>query len=412
MSYAKETRRSILVVIAVVSLLIVLKLVFGIISKSSALISDAVHSTTDLIVALASLIGLYFANRPPTKKFSYGYYKVENLTTLLISIVILGSSGELIYEGIKRLFETPVLVIPYVAMGVALFSSLSSLILGYYLRKVAKKTKSTTIEANAKDKLLDTLTSLIVFSSILASFFEVKYFEGIVTIVISLMAIKIGIEIGKESLFSLLDKSDVKLEQEVGEMINKTAGVINFARLRIRKSGSYYLGDCEIRVQKELSIDEAHEISEKVKAKILTEDLNIITFVVHVEPEQREERRIILPVFENQGLESVVFKQFGRAPKLLLVNVNIQSKSIGLIEEIKNPFLKQESHAGLAFTKLVLKKDINTLITKEIGEITFYKLKGEHIEVYRADCDNIKDCLEKLFHNKLETIQTPTKEKI
>ena len=99
MTTTQNTIRVMYLVTTVVSCLIVLKIVVGIIASSSALISDAVHSVTDLIVAIASLVGLRLANRPPDKRFTYGYYKVENIITLFISLVILVQRESLFMKG-------------------------------------------------------------------------------------------------------------------------------------------------------------------------------------------------------------------------------------------------------------------------------------------------------------------------
>ncbi|MBD3190367.1 MAG: cation diffusion facilitator family transporter [Candidatus Heimdallarchaeota archaeon] len=411
MRESKQAARTMYLVIAVVLLLIVVKIVIGIIASSTALISDAIHSISDLVVAVASIIGLRLANRPPDKRFAYGYYKIENIVTLFISLVIFGSSGELIYEGIKRILSPPQIDIPYIAMGGAIFSSVASVILGIYLRHVGKQTSSPTIVANAKDKLMDGATSFVVFGAILASFLSINYIEGIITILISILSIKIGFDIAKESILALLDVTDEDLKTKVEEIVTATEGVIHTARLRIRKAGAYYLGDCEIKVDSSIGIEEGHDISEAAEKNVQEVFPEIISFVVHVEPFQKKERRVICPITEPKGLDSPIANHFGRAQKLLLAEVSLEEKAVKSYSIQNNPFNTRKHLAGLALTKMVIDEEINTLITINIGEIAFFKLKGEHVDIFQADCETVKECLQGLMDNNLPPLKEPTKKK-
>lgn len=411
MRESKQAAKTMYLVIAVVSLLIVVKIVIGIIASSTALISDAIHSISDLVVAVASIVGLRLANRPPDKRFSYGYYKVENIITLFISLVIFGSSGELIYEGIKRILSPPQIDIPYIAMGGAVFSSLASVILGIYLRHIGKQTSSPTIIANAKDKLMDGATSLIVFGAILASFLSINYIEGIITILISILSIKVGFDIAKESILALLDVTDEELKKEVEETVTATEGVIHTARLRIRKAGAYYLGDCEIKVDSSIGIEEGHDISEAAEKNVQEKFPEIISFVVHIEPFQKRERKVIFPIKESKGLDSPIANHFGRAQKLLLAEVSLEEQTINSHSIKSNPYETRKHLAGFALTKMVVNEKIDTLITRNIGEIAFFKLKGEHVDIFKADCAIVKECLKQLMEDKLPPMKEPTKEK-
>lgn len=408
----KKSSKTMLIVTIVVAILIVGKVTAGIITSSSALISDAIHSIMDLVIAVASLIGLKLVQKPPDKRFSYGYYKVENIITFFISLVILASSGELIYEGILRIIEVPELSIPYLAIGMSIFSSIVSLLLGLYLRKVAKQTNSPTIKSNAQDKLMDTGTSLVVFAAILASFFSIKYVEGIVTILISLLSIYVGITIAKDSILSLLDVADKELKEKVQKTIEEVEGVINCHNLRLRPAGAYHLGDCEIKADASMGFEEAHDLTMKVEKKVKEEYPAIISFVVHIEPTKKEKRKIIIPITEMRGLDSKVGEHFGKAERVLLVVISVPKREILEVKEIENPFRgKKKNLVGFALTKLVMEEEINTVITKNVGEISYFKLKGENVDVFKAECEKVADCIEKIWDEELPLLDKPTKEK-
>lgn len=408
--YKQKTHRAILIVTVVVGVLIILKLVAGFLSHSTAILSDAVHSITDLVVAIASLIGLYLANRPPDKRFNYGYYKVENIVSFFVSLTILGSSIELIYEGAKKLNSTISLDMPAVAFTITIISALASLALGLYLRRVSNLTQSPTISANAKDKLLDSITSVVVLGAIVASYFGIPYVEGIVTIAISLLAIKVGIEIGKEALLVLLDTTDERLEKQIGEIIKNTSGVIDYARLRIRKTGAFFLGDCEISVDPNLDIDDAHNIAENVEQNIRTQIPQIVSFVVHIEPAKRNRVTIVFPIDKNEGLQSKISAHFGRAQFIFTVIYDRKNEKILETKVSRNPFLGKDKFIGLALTKWVIRQSIHVIIAKKIGEIAYYRLKGEHVDVLKAECSSVMECLKEFNKDNLEPLIPHDKE--
>ncbi|MEA2071925.1 MAG: cation diffusion facilitator family transporter [Asgard group archaeon] len=406
---SQKNIKSMIIVAIVVSLLLILKITVGLISNSSALLSDAVHSVMDLVVAIVSIIGLLISRKKPTEKFSYGFYKIENIITLLISFVIFASAGELIYEGIKRILSPPELNIPYLAIGSAAISSIASLLLGLYLLKVGRTSNSPTLKSNAKDKLTDTVTSLIVLSAIVSSFFDIPYFEGIVTILISLITIFVGITIAKEAIYALLDITDEELIKKVGEVISKNENVKNYSKVRMRQAGGYYFGDCEIRVDSSLNIEEAHDISEKIKEEIKEAIPQTISFVVHTEPEKKDQIIALFPIKEDQGLDSPLAEHFGRAPKILIVEINKKTQERNLVNVLDNPFVERKRLAGLALIRLIDHQKVNALITKNIGEIVFYKLKGENIDIYEGSCKSVKECLDDFRNNKLSILLEPTK---
>ncbi|MHA1778331.1 MAG: cation diffusion facilitator family transporter [Candidatus Heimdallarchaeaceae archaeon] len=408
--YKQKSYRAILIVTVIVTILIILKLLAGFLSNSTAILSDAVHSITDLVVAIASLIGIYLANKPPDKRFNYGYYKIENLVSFFVSLTILGSSIELIYEGAKRLNTTANLDMPIIAFSVTVVSALVSLLLGLYLNRVSTLTHSPTISANAKDKLLDSVTSIVVLGAILASYFGVPCVEGIITITISLLAIKVGLEIGKEALLVLLDTTDETLEKQIGNIIKNTLGVVDYTRLRLRKTGASLLGDCEISVSANLDIDDAHKIAENVERNIKEQIPQMISFVVHIEPAKKNRVTIVFPVDKNEGLESQISPHFGKAQFIVIVDYDRENKKILKTRASHNPFLGKNNFVGLALTKWVIRQNIHVIIAKNIGEIAYYRLKGEHVDVLKAECQTVSECIEQFNRASFEPLIPHDKE--
>ncbi len=407
----KDAFRAMLVVTIIVTFLITLKLTIGFISHSSVLISEGVESSSDFVVAIISLIGLSLAGRSPDKKFPYGYYKIENFLSFAIASSIVVSSVILIIKAIVNFTATPVISYPLFALAVAVLSAIVSLILGLYLMSIGRKTNSPTIKANSKDKLIDSARSVIVFVTILFSYFHIKYVEAVVTILIALIAIKIAFDLGKDALFALLDFTDTEMENTVKAILEKRIkdGVIlSYNELRIRKAGSYCFGDCEVNFPDTTDLKEAHNTVEEIKAEIHSAIPSLISLVVHIEPIERDDRVIAFPVVEeDKGLDSRLANSFGRTPLLLLVTTNLKTREIEKLEAINNPNIKSDKLVGYNLAKELVSKGINTVVVKTIGEISFAALKAQNIDIIKAERDTVKDCLDQLYRKEITHIEVP-----
>jgi cation diffusion facilitator family transporter len=402
--------KSMIITSAVLFVLAALKTTIGFLSNSSSVESDALQSSVDLIITLISLIGLIVSQRPPDKRFSYGYHKVENLITFIISLGIFTTVILLIIEGINRIINPIQLRYPFIAMGISAVSIIVSFSLGIYLTKVAKSVSSPIIEANAKDKISDSVLSTAVLLSIILTYFNVEYAEGIVTILISLLIARVGFQIMKESLYGLLDISEIDFLNKVEEIILDTPGVNNCVRLRMRKAGGYYVGDAEIVVEEAIDVGEAHEILENVIKRVKEEFPEVFSFVVEIEPLEKTRRRILLPLKDAAKLESQINDYFKNARNLMLVDLNLLKNRVEKFVKIKNPFYDQTAEGAFKLAKLIEKENIDTIIVRDIGEIAFNQSKAEKAEIFKTASKNIQQSIDSLLKNNLEELEKPTDE--
>ncbi len=392
------------------------KAMVGFYAKSPSLLSDAVQSSGDLVVAIASFIGLMIATRPPDKNFPYGYYKIENLITFFISIGLFITAGSLIIQSIKRFTDPQELNYPFLAMTAAVSSIFIQLILGLYLMKIANETNSPTIEANGKDKLSDTIISASVFISLILTYFKVLYAESVVTILVSLLIIRVAFSILKDALYSILDVTNKTLQEEVGAVIQKTEGVKGYSKLRLRKTGAYYIGDCEIVVEEAIDVGKAHKILETVIDNVKESFPVIISFVVEIEPTKKKERIVVIPVEEFKGLEGTkIHQDLKSSPTLLILKINMENKTVLKKDEIKNPYYEKTAKGLFDLAKLIERRKIDTLIVKDVGEVGFNQIKAEKVEIFQTctekglckdqDVDNI---LNKLYEGTLIELEEPS----
>jgi predicted Fe-Mo cluster-binding NifX family protein len=299
---------------------------------------------------------------------------------------------------------------PFIAMGTAVLSIIVSFSLGIYLTRVAKLVSSPIIEANAKDKISDSVLSTAVLLSIILTYFKINYAEGIVTILISLLITRVGFQILKESLYGLLDISEIDFQNKIEKIIMSTDGVNDCVRLRIRKAGGYYVGDAEIVVEEVIDVGEAHEILENVIQNVKQEFPEVISFVVEIEPLEKTRRRILLPLKDAAKLESMINDYFKNARNLMLIDLNLKEERVEKFVKIKNPFYDQTAEGAFKLAKLIERENIDTLIVKDIGEIVFNQSKAEKVEIFRTPSHTIHDSIDSLLKNELEELDKPTDE--
>jgi cation diffusion facilitator family transporter len=387
-----------------------LKVVIGLISGSVVLISDAVHSLSDLFTIFASWVGLKLAQKEPDEKFPYGYYKAENLTTLIISALILYVSSQMVVRGVSRLTGLSVIEIPHLAMGISLLDAFILFFFGQYEVKIGREINSQSLIALGRENRTHILTSSAVFLGILATVNDIPYVEGIITLLISGLILKIGFEAAKEGVLGLMDVSPGKnLKEKVISVVEEIPGVEEAFDLKLRRSGPFIFGQVKAGVKRKVEVERAHDITEKIENKIKEKFSEIDSFFVHIEPYTGKYLHLVLPVSEDKGLDSPLADRFARATYFIFVNLE-ENKIVGSYV-IKNPYQKKEVRAGLAVVKLINKQRVNILITKEIGEIAFHTLRDYLIDVYLTEKETVVKAIDLFRKNDLKRISQPTKEK-
>ncbi|MFW6083498.1 MAG: cation diffusion facilitator family transporter [Thermoplasmatota archaeon] len=408
----KESEKAAFLTTITTLLLAVGKGLAGLLSGNLVLLTDGVHSAADILPIFASWFGLKIAQREPDEKFPYGYYKAESLASLFVSIFIIYIAIEFTLEGFSKLFEVSSVSHPIIAGGVAFSSIFISFLIAKYQKQVGEKTNSQSLITNSKESMMDVLSSVLVFVAIALSYLEVRYVEGAVTMLIALMIFKVGFESIKDSAYALMDISPSEgVEESVVEVIGNISGVEGYQNLKLRKSGPFVFGEVTVKVRKSIDVDRAHEISENLENKLKDKLKTIDSFTTHIEPYKTTKSRIALPIKTDEGITSELSDKFGRAPYFIIVSLDTEKKKIEDWEVKENKFEDKEVRAGLNAANLIVKEKIDSLITKEIGKISFHTLRDHIVDVYKCEDDITEDLVEKYLSDELKKLSEPTKDK-
>ncbi len=391
----------------VIVLLALIKGGVGLLTGSAVLISDAFHSASDLISIAASWLGIKISQKKANQRFPFGFYKAENLAALAVSFLIVFLAIEFFKEGIYRLKNPTSLNFPVLAMAMASVGAVVDWLLSRFLKKVSLKTNSPSLKLAAEDKKADIFVSSTVLFSIIFTYLNVSWAEGVVTMIISILLLKVAFENGKESLFVLLDVGpEEEYSQRLANEIEKTSGVEKCLDLKLRRSGPFYFGEVTVGVRRQIDVSRIKLISERIEKTVAGKFTQIESLSVKVEPFKSSFSHLVIPVSEGNGLSSKVAGKFGRAAYFLFVNLS--KEKIKGFYFIKNPYQKKTIKAGLAAAKLIVKQKSEIVITKEIGEISFHCLRDNLVDVYQFKDETVDQAINSFLKDKLILSSNPT----
>lgn len=388
------------------------KAAIGLLSGSIVLLGDAVHSAADSFSAFVVWFGLKIAQKDPTEKFPYGFYKAENITSLFVSSLILFAGYSIAKQSYSKLWAATSLEFPLFAISIAVMDAAVMFAIGTYEIKEGKKISSGSLIADGKESRLHLLSSSIVVFGLVSSFLGVLYLEAIAGILISLFIFKEGIESGKDSIFALLDVSpDKEIEQDIIGIIGEISGAEGFGNLRLRKSGPFIFGECTVKIRKEVEVERAHEISEKISDKIEEEIERVDSFTIKIEPYKTDRLRIAIPVEDENGPKSKISSHFGRANYFAFVSLDKKEEKVEEVTIKENKFKDKEVRAGLSASNQIAEEKIDSLVTKMIGEISFHTLRDNLIDIYKSKGDTVEQIANNFLGENLRKLPNPTREK-
>lgn len=263
------------------------KIVVGLLAGSLAVVGDGIDSATDMIISVVMIFTARIMNRPPSKKYVFGYEKAESIATKILSLVIFYAGMQMLVSSVESIFSDQAKEIPAaIAIYVTLFSIAGKLLLALYQYRQGKKINSSMLTANAVNMHNDVVISCGVLLGLIFTFiFRLPILDSITGLVISLFIIKSSIGIFMDSNVELMDGvKDINVYNKIFEAVEKVAGVGNPHRVRSRMIGNLYMISLDIEVDPQMTITQAHEIADAVEKSIKTSIDNVYDILVHVEP--------------------------------------------------------------------------------------------------------------------------------
>jgi cation diffusion facilitator family transporter len=374
--------------------LALLKGMVGVLSGSIALIADAVNSFSDIFASIAVYIGLRLSQRKPDEKFPYGYYKLETFSSLVVSLIIIFSGVEIAIESFHSYLNPEPIGIPLISLSVAVISVIMNLVLFRYQGRVGKEIRSQALVNDGKHSLVDALSSCIVFIGIFLAYIGHTSIQGVAGFIIAILIIYMGLKLGKDALLVLLDVGpDPQQIQTIQSLLKTIPGVEGFHDIKIRRSGPFVFAELHLETKKELPVEKAYELSEKVKMKVKDVITELDTLTVQIEPAKKDKMRFVIPLESNKGWDSSISKHFGKAPYFLIAELKK-----GKLENYKievNPGKDLEKKRGIKAAEFLAKEAVDVLISGEdVGEGPSYVLMEELIQIVDLEGEDLDEILD------------------
>ena len=269
-------------------ILTLLKLAAGVIAHSGAMISDAVHSASDIFSGLIVMIGVRISSREPDESHPYGHERFECVAALLLSGVLAMVGGTIgvnavrdIVTGRAQEMEVPGML----ALIAAVVSIVTKESLFWYTRGYAKKYRSTALHAEAWHQRSDALSSIGALIGIAGARMGIPVMEPIASVIIALFILRVAVRIFRDATDQMVDRScGEELESAFRTTALEVPGVRDVELLRTRMFGNRVYVDLEIGADPELTLAAAHEIAEQVHDAIERTYPEVKHIMVHVNP--------------------------------------------------------------------------------------------------------------------------------
>lgn len=270
------------------TILAIIKFLAGFFANSKAMISDAIHTLSDIITTIIALIGVRISNRVDDDSHRYGHERFECIASVLLAMLLFITGFEIGLAGIKTIIDGSYedLTTPGVlALVAAVISIIGKELMYQYTIRAAKKIKSDALKADAWHHRSDALSSIGALIGIALSIAGYKICDSIASIIIAILICKVAIEIFFDATDKLVDKScDEETIEKIRNVIIKEKGVLGIDDLKTRIFGSKIYVDVEIAADGDKTLKETHLIAEKVHDKIEAKFPDVKHCMVHVNP--------------------------------------------------------------------------------------------------------------------------------
>lgn len=264
------------------------KLLAGFIANSSAMVSDGVHSASDVFSSIIVIIGVKLSAKSSDRSHPYGHERLECVAAVVLSVILLITGIFIGYDAAVKIhagkfddFTEPGIL----ALAAAIISIIVKEAMFWYTRYYAKKINSGAVMADAWHHRSDALSSVGALIGIIGARNGFPVFEPLASLLISAFIIKAAVEIFNDSIQKMTDRScDPETEESIRSLISEQDGIVNIDLLRTRLFGNKIYADIEISIDGKKTLYESHAIAEKVHDAVESQFPQIKHIMIHVNP--------------------------------------------------------------------------------------------------------------------------------
>ncbi len=267
--------------------LMIFKLIAGIVANSYALISDAVHTGSDVFSTFIVMIGVRISSKDSDDNHEFGHERFESIAAIMLAVILFITGIGICYAGISKIAkgDYEILEFGWLALSVAIISIVTKEVMYQYTIRVSKKINSGALKADAWHHRSDALSSIGSLIGVVGAMLGVPILDAISSLIICLFIFKVAVDIFLDAVSKLTDEAcDKQTEEQLYKLIKSVEGVINIDNLKTRKFGNKVYVQVDICADKNLNLTKSHNIAENVEIAVLTEFNIVKECFVHVNP--------------------------------------------------------------------------------------------------------------------------------
>lgn len=282
----RKVRRVLIITLVLNETVAVLKILWGYLTGSIGMVSDGFHSMFDGVSNVVGLAGIWIASRPPDERHPYGHRKYETLFTIVISIMIFATCLQILRRVYGSLTEGAVTAAPGLSFAVMAVTMSVNLFVMTYERRKGRELKSEFLLADALHTRSDLLASLAVVTGLVLARMGYPFADALAGVLITVLIARIGWKIIKRASDVLVDTVCIDTTS-VAEVVNRVPGVRGCHGIRTRGTEHHVYLDLHVLVDPRMSIQEAHDVADRVERTLKEAFLSLADIVVHTEPEEK-----------------------------------------------------------------------------------------------------------------------------
>lgn len=264
-------------------LLSIAKLFIAYLGNSEALRADGLNNTTDIIASVAVLIGLRISRKPPDQDHHYGHMRAETIASLIAAFIMMSVGLQVIWNTLQSLFSGQVEQPSMLTAWTALFSAIAMFGVYFFNFNLSKKVNSHSLKAVAQDNRSDALVSIGAFIGIIGAQFGAFWLDPTAGLIVGVIICKTAWDIFSDATHMLTDGFDIDQLLAIKNEIKKDPAVEMVGDCKARVHGNHVLLEATIHVDPSLSVQESHEIADRIELQ-LQKEYDIHHSHIHIEP--------------------------------------------------------------------------------------------------------------------------------
>lgn len=375
-----------------------IKLVAGLITGMTVMITDAISTFADGLGMFAAYIGLRLSRKTADHNFEYGYYKIETVAALFISIWIVVLGVIMLKESIELFMTTKEGEHRVFAISATIFAIYSAYTLEKTLREAGQKANSLALLASAKDKKMDMFAGIAILISIIANYQNIPYVEAVVSTCLALIILKVGVSSGKESLYFLLDYwNDPIFKLKIKNIFKNEKDLIkSVKKIRLRRAGTFIFGEAFVEINPFVGMEDLRESLKILQNQVKALNPYIKDFSIYTHISKAKKIKIAIPLSGGKNLDK------GEVAHTLPATKGY------LFLELSENKIKKEYYKSLADSKKAIvplanflkQEKVSIIIDNSLNSLVYFNLRHtHHILIYPnfSDIKNARQTLEMIL---------------